>query len=107
MLVTSVVHDAAEQDSIDMIAVTGEGAWSVTTPLLPQTFTGAGDLTAATFLAHLLRSGSVAEAVGQTAAVVYAVLKATVDSGESELQLVAAQEEIAAPSHAFEVTRLR
>ena len=107
VLVTSVVHEAAEQGTIDMIAVTGEGAWSVTTPLLPQTFTGAGDLTAATFLAHLLRSGSVAEAVGQTAAVVYAVLKATVDSGESELQLVAAQEEIAAPSHAFEVTRLR
>ena len=107
VLVTSVVHDAAEQDSIDMIAVTGEGAWSVTTPLLPQTFTGAGDLTTATFLAHLLRSGSVAEAIGQTAAVVYAVLKATVDSGESELQLVAAQEEIAAPSRTFEVTRLR
>lgn len=107
VLVTSVVHDAAEQDSIDMIAVTGEGAWSVTTPLLPQTFTGAGDLTTATFLAHLLRSGSVAEAIGQTAAVVYAVLKATVDSGESELQLVAAQEEIAAPTRAFEVTRLR
>ena len=41
-----------------MIAVTGEGAWSVTTPLLPRTFTGAGDLTAATFLAHLLSSGS-------------------------------------------------
>ena len=107
VLVTSVAHDAAEQDSIDMIAVTGEGAWSVTTPLLPQTFTGAGDLTTATFLAHLLRSGSVAEAIGQTAAVVYAVLKATVDSGESELQLVAAQEEIAAPSRTFEVTRLR
>ena len=79
VLVTSVVHEAAADDSIDMIAVTGEGAWSVTTPLLPQTFTGAGDLTTATFLAHLLRSGSVAEAIGQTAAVVYAVLKATVE----------------------------
>ena len=107
VLVTSVVHDAAEQDSIDMIAVTGEGAWSVTTPLLPQTFTGAGDLTTATFLAHLLRTDSVAEAIGQTAATVYGVLKATVDSGESELQLVAAQDEIAAPTRTFEVTRLR
>ena len=27
------------------------------------TFTGAGDLTTATFLAHLLRTGSVAEAI--------------------------------------------
>ncbi|HVK34440.1 MAG TPA: pyridoxal kinase PdxY [Microlunatus sp.] len=107
VLVTSVVHEAAAGGTIDMIAVTGEGAWSVTTPLLPRTFTGAGDLTAATFLAHLLSSGSVAQAVGQTAAVVYGVLKATVESGLSELQLVAAQDEIASPTHTFEVVRLR
>ena len=79
----------------------------MTTPLLPRTFTGAGDLTAATFLANLLSSGSVAQAVGRTAAVVYGVLKATVDSGLSELQLVAAQDEIAAPTNSFEVVRLR
>ena len=107
VLVTSVVHEAAAGGTIDMIAVTGEGAWSVTTPLLPRTFTGAGDLTAATFLAHLLSSGSVAQAVGQSAAVVYGVLKATVESGLSELQLVAAQDEIASPTHTFEVVRLR
>ena len=40
VLVTSVVHEAAAGGTIDMIAVTGEGAWSVTTPLLPRTFTG-------------------------------------------------------------------
>jgi pyridoxine kinase len=107
VLVTSVVHDAAAEGTIDMIAVTDDGAWSVTTPLLPRTFTGAGDLTAATFLAHLLSSGSVATAVGRTAAVVYGVLKATVDSGHSELRLVAAQDEIASPSNSFDVTRLR
>jgi pyridoxine kinase len=107
VLVTSVVHEAAAGGTIDMIAVTADGAWSVTTPLLPRTFTGAGDLTAATFLAHLLSSASVAQAVGQTAAVVYGVLKATVESGLSELQLVAAQDEIASPTHTFEVVRLR
>ena len=55
MLVTSVVHDEADPETIDMVAVTGEGAWTVTTPLLPQVFTGAGDITAAVFLASLLR----------------------------------------------------
>jgi pyridoxine kinase len=107
VLVTSVVHDRADEGTIDMIAVTGEGAWSVTTPLLPRTFTGAGDLTAATFLATLLSTGSVETAVGRTAAVVYGVLKTTVDSGLSELQLVAAQDEIASPTNTFEVRRLR
>ncbi|HYP44604.1 MAG TPA: pyridoxal kinase PdxY [Propionibacteriaceae bacterium] len=106
VLVTSVVHSEAASDTIDMVAVSDQGAWSVTTPLLPRSFQGAGDLTAATFLAHLLRTGDVARALAQTAAVVHAVLTATLDSGESELQLVAAQDEIAQPTTSFEVTRL-
>ncbi len=106
VLVTSVVHDEATPETIDMVAITGEGAWAVTTPLLPLVFTGAGDLTAAVFLALLLRS-DLATALSRTAAVVYGVLKATVDSGESELQLVAAQDEIASPSASFEVRQLR
>jgi pyridoxine kinase len=104
VLVTSVVSEGS--DFLGMIAVTRAGAWSVTTPLLPRTFTGAGDLTAAVFLAQLLQSGNVPAAVRHTAAVVYAVLKATIDAGETELQLVAAQEEIAHPSTFFPVTRV-
>ena len=45
-----------------MVAVDADGAWLVTTPRLPQTFTGSGDVTAATFLAtpaeHAGRAGS-------------------------------------------------
>jgi pyridoxine kinase len=107
VLVTSVVPEAAGADTLDMIAVTETEAWTVTTPLLPRTFTGAGDLTAATFLAQVLRAGGISSALAATAGVVYGVLKATVDSGEPELQLVAAQEEMVRPSQRFEVTRLR
>ena len=107
VLVTSVVHEDAEPRTIDMVAVSGEGAWRVSTPLLPRTFTGAGDLTAATFLAQYLRTHDVAEAMARTAAVVYGVLDVTVASGQSELQLVAAQDEIAHPTRTFTATRLR
>jgi pyridoxine kinase len=107
VLVTSVVHEGAAPDTLAMIAVTGQGAWSVTTPLLHRPFQGAGDLTAAVFLANLLLSADVARALGRTAAVVYGVLRTTIDSGEAELQLVAGQAEIAEPSTAFEVTQLR
>ena len=102
VLVTSVVHTDAEPDTIDMVAVSAEGAWRVTTPLLPRTFTGAGDLTAATFLAGYLRTRDVATAVAHTAAVVHGVLEVTVASGQAELQLVAAQDEIAVPSRTFQ-----
>jgi pyridoxine kinase len=107
VLVTSVVVEATEGDELTMLAVTGEGAWQVVTPRLDRTFTGSGDLTAAMFLAHYLRSGSAAQAVGQTADIVYSVLKQTTDSGLSELQLVAAQDEIVTPTYHFDVTQVR
>jgi pyridoxine kinase len=107
VLVTSVVHADAAPGTIDMIAVSGAGSWRVTTPLLPRTFTGAGDLTAATFLAGLLRTGDPAIALASTAAVVHGVLEVTIASGGSELALVEAQDEIVHPSRTFEPVRLR
>jgi pyridoxine kinase len=110
VLVTSALSGegpGGPADSIDMVAVSAAGAWSVSTPLLPRSFQGAGDLTAAVFLARLLADGDVPRALGETAAVVHGVLRVTVSSGEEELQLVAAQDEIATPSVAFAVTRLR
>lgn len=106
VLVTSVTHDLVAEDTLQMIAVTGTEAWSVTIPLLRQTFTGSGDLTAATFLAHALTT-DLPTALSRTAAIVHGVLSRTVASGQAELQLVAAQDEIAAPTHSFEATRIR
>lgn len=107
VLVTSVAVDSTQGDELAMLAVTGEGAWHVTTPRLGRGFTGSGDLTAAMFLAHYLRTESVAQAVGQTADIVYSVLKQTSDSGLPELQLVAAQDEIVAPTYHFDVRQVR
>jgi pyridoxine kinase len=107
VLVTSVRHPQAVPDTIDMVLVTADGAWSVTTPALPQDFNGAGDLAAALFLAQLLDSGNAPDALARTAGTVFGVLAATVAAGQRELQLVAAQEEIVRPSRVFSPVRLR
>jgi pyridoxine kinase len=107
VLVTSVVLADADPEMMAMVAVDGRGAWSVATPRLGQPFTGAGDLTAAVFLAHLLRSDDVPTALASTAAAVFGVLQLTVESGRSELALVHAQDELVHPSQRFPVTRLR
>ena len=107
VLVTSVRHPQAAPDTIDMVLVTADGAWSVTTPNLPQAFNGAGDLTAALFLARLLASGDAPAALAGTAGSVFGVLAATAAVGQRELQLVAAQEEIVHPSRAVSPVRLR
>jgi len=108
VLVTSVFHgDAETAQTIGMLAVTGEGAWLVETPRLPMKANGSGDLTAALFTAHFHETGSPDEALARTASSVYAVLKATLESGERELRLVAAQDAIADPACEFEVRQVR
>ncbi len=107
VLITSVERLGAPDDVIEMIAVTGDGAWIVQTPRLPMKANGSGDITAALFTAHLHTSGSPAVALGRTVASVYDVLAATLASGERELRLIAAQDAIAAPDERFGVTQLR
>jgi pyridoxine kinase len=109
VLVTSV-NQPERPDRLSMMLVNGSGAWSVATPLIAQTFTGAGDLTAAVFLGTLLQQGlgtGAVRALVETAAVSYGVLRITRELGARELQLVAAQDEIARPTRTFEAVRLR
>lgn len=89
-----------------MVAVSEAGAWAVTTPLLGRTFTGSGDLTASMFLAAYLELGSVPDAVGRTADIVYSVLERTTALDQRELALVAAQEDLVAPRFHFPVTQV-
>ncbi len=106
VLVTSVQTGETPDDEIEMVAVSAEGAWSIRTPLLPLSVNGAGDATAALFLAHTLEDGPQA-ALERTASSVFAVLQATVDGGHREIQLIAAQDTIANPGNEFTATRLR
>ena len=107
VLVTSFLRPDRPDDTIELLAVTGDGAWTVRTPRLPMKANGSGDLTAALFTAHLKETGSAADALASTVSSVYAVLKATLESGERELRIVAAQDAIAAPAREFEVEQVR
>jgi pyridoxine kinase len=107
VLVTSVIHGDVPEGSLDMVAVSEEGAWAVQTPLLPITPNGCGDVTAALYLAHLRTTGSAEAALGRVAGSVFAILEKTIEAGTREIQLVAAQDAIADPPATFEVRRLR
>ncbi len=107
VVVTSAVPPDLPADEVSMLAVAGDGAWLVSTPRLPPTFTGSGDITSAAFLASYLELRSVPEALAKTAAIVYAVLEVTAESGHRELRLVKAQDAFVNPPHTFEARRLR
>ncbi len=107
ILVTSVERPDREEGTIEMLAVDDEGAWIVQTPHLPMKANGSGDVTAALFTAHYVESGSARTALERTASSVYDLLKATLESGERELQLVEAQEYYAHPRMQFTARQVR
>jgi pyridoxine kinase len=111
VLVTSVGRPEAtgndQRDTIEMLAVTPDGAWLVATPRLPMNANGSGDVTAALFTGHYRSSGDAADALARTTSSVWDLLRTTYESGERELQLVASQEFYAHPRMQFEVTQVR
>lgn len=107
ILVKAVMRPDRDPDTVEMLAVTDDGAWIVQTPKLPGKANGSGDVTTALFTAHLLRTGDAADALARTASSVYELLEVTAASGQRELQLVAAQEAYANPRMQFAATRVR
>ncbi|QNN53850.1 pyridoxal kinase PdxY [Nocardioides mesophilus] len=109
VLVTSVILEDTPADMLDMVAVSGDGAWRTRFPRLEASPPGAGDLTAAVFLANLLdgQGRGLDEALARTTASVFAVVAATAEAGEREMRIIQTQDELASPSRTFEAVRLR
>ncbi|MBW1637566.1 pyridoxal kinase PdxY [Microbacterium resistens] len=107
VLVTSVERPDRPEGTIEMLAADDDGAWLVRTPHLPMKANGSGDVTAALFTAHYVRSASAAEALRKTVSSVFDLLRTTLDAGARELQLIEAQDFYANPREQFEVVRVR
>jgi pyridoxine kinase len=105
VLVTSVHGEGIGAAEIGMVAVDGSGGYLVRTPRLPLEVNGAGDVTAALFLAHL--SEGIEAALAMVASSVYGILSTTHVAGAREIRLVEAQTAIAKPRCEFAVERLR
>lgn len=101
VLVTSLHVEETPKDSIDLLAFGPDGGFRVRTPLLDFSVNGAGDMIAALFFFHVLKSNSTAQALSLAASSVFGILKKTFDAGAREIALVAAQEELVRPARIF------
>ena len=108
VLVTSLTREGAPPQSIETLAVTGEGAWLCRTPLLPldPPRNGTGDTIAALFFGQYLNTRDAGQALSLAMSALYAVLELTHRLGTREIQLVAAQDELARPGQVFPAERL-
>lgn len=107
-LLTSLIRADAPAGQIEMLAVTGDSAWRIATPLIGFDImpNGTGDMVAALFTAHWLQDRSIGSALEKAAASVFAVLETTQAMGERELQIVAAQDRLVAPPRRFSAEKL-
>jgi pyridoxine kinase len=107
VLVTSLHWDDRAENCIELLAVDANEARKVETPLLPLNVNGAGDMTAALFFVHWLRTKSIQEALEITVSAVFGVLEVTAQTGSREIKLVEAQDCIANPERRFSAERVR
>lgn len=106
VLVTSLVRPGGPENEIELLAVDAQAAYLIATPMLDLSVNGAGDMTAALFLAHWRRTGEVRLALEHTTNSVFAVLEETARTGAREIQIIAAQDAIARPPRRFSATRV-
>ncbi|HUC12720.1 MAG TPA: pyridoxal kinase PdxY [Stellaceae bacterium] len=85
-------------DRLAVLAAVPAAAWVVETPRLAIEASGCGDAVAALFLGWLLKGRPVPEALALAVAAIWGVVEATIAAGGGELALIAAQDELVAPS---------
>jgi pyridoxine kinase len=108
VLIKSFKPEGAETGTISLFLSSEEGDFVVTTPELSFDVAphGAGDLSSALFLGHLIREKSAARALELTADSVFAVLERSKVDRSRELRLIQSQAEIARPARRFEARRV-
>lgn len=99
VLATSLHLADTPTTMMDVLVADGARVARVRTPLLPGVLHGTGDLIAALFTAHYLRTGVAERAAEAAVSSVYGVIARTLSEQRAELALVAAQDEFIAPSH--------
>lgn len=108
VLVTSYRPNQEPDGHIEMLVSDRSCVYRIRTPELPlnPSPNGAGDLTAALFLARYTETSDALRALELTADSVYAVLERTYEAGRRELALIAAQDSIVFPELRFTAVKL-
>lgn len=106
ILVTSLTTQETPADGLDMAVYDAGDLYLSRTPRLDASFHGAGDVAAALFTAHLLKTGSARAALSRAGSSLAGLLRRTYEAGGGELRLIDAQDEFVAPSRLYDAEPL-
>jgi pyridoxine kinase len=108
VLVTSLLPEDAPAHTIGTLVVANEGAYRVSTPLIPlePPRNGTGDAIAALFFGNYLKTGDIKVSLENSVSALYGLLELTHQMNTREIQLVAAQDEYIQPSNRFSAEKV-
>ncbi len=108
VLLTSLLRKDAPPDSIETLVMNGLEAWLVSTPYIPlkPSPSGTGDVIAALFLGHYLKTGSISVSLENAVSALYNLLLLTYQNQSKEIQLIAAQDMFINPSQRFKAQKV-
>jgi pyridoxine kinase len=111
IVVTSAELADTPDGQIETLAVErskkGFKAWRVSTPKLPISPSGTGDLFASLFVAARVRGSNTPDALGHAASAIFGVLERTAARGTEEMRIVESAELLAHPKRRFDAIAVR
>jgi pyridoxine kinase len=102
VVVTSAELADTRDGEIETLAIERDSAWRVSTPKLPISPSGTGDLFASLLLSALVRGSNTADALSHAASATFAVLEHTAARGGIEMRIVEAAHALLDPVRHFE-----
>ncbi len=109
VLVKHLARAGRDPHGFEMLLVTADEAWHISRPLVDfgeRQPVGVGDVTSGLMLVKLLQGAALKAGLEHVTSAVYGLMQVTKRMAEYELQVVAAQEEIATPSEWFNAVAL-
>ena len=109
VVVKHLARAGSRSDRFEMLLITADEAWHISRPLIDfgvRQPVGVGDLSSGLLLVDLLHGLSLQQSLEHVTAAVYEVMLKTHQMGEYELQLVAAQDQIARPEQHFPAEKI-
>jgi pyridoxine kinase len=107
VVITSAELADTPQGQIDTLAVERSRAFRVTTPKLPISPNGTGDLFAALYVAACVRGADTPDALSHAASAIFAVLEHTATRGTEEMRIVESGELLVHPKRRFDAVVVR
>ncbi len=107
VVVTGVERETRGRRQIGALAVEHRRALYAEAPWIEAPASGAGDLFAALFLGHYLKSRRLTKALSYAVSGVHGVMVATKATRSDELALVAAQDAFTKPKRLFKASKMR